>query len=278
MSLLEHNARKTSVLEQRLVLEHSCSGTCWFWNVISTSLYCQRGTRRLEYFWEQPPDSTSDCRRQVTRNGRGKWLTNIVKKCTSPHNMTVPLNKRHLSHPWIHTRLQRKSERAAQACVHGSPKCSLSRVGRSGMWCFRVWGLKIIVLNPSPISALGVKSPQLQLLTVNKHPQTNTTSSNTTSLNSLSSRALLSPVACARPLRVGRGREHMGTLILIPTIRFQDFSRQRKKIDYQETWESLVTGTRGFGISSWLLGTSWHGACRVVRRSDCFSGSLSSSR
>ena len=52
------------------------------------------------------------------------------------------------------------------------------------MWCFRMWDLKIKDLNPSPTSALGVKSPHLQLLRVNKQLCSNPTSSNTTSLNS----------------------------------------------------------------------------------------------
>ena len=56
--------------------------------------------------------------------------------------------------------------------------------GCSGMWCFRMWGLKIIVQNPSPISALGVKSPHLHLLRVDKLLLLNPTSSNATSLNS----------------------------------------------------------------------------------------------
>ena len=37
-----------------------------------------------------------------------------------------------------------------------------SAFGCSAMWCFRMWGLNIIVVNPSPIAALGVKSPHVQ--------------------------------------------------------------------------------------------------------------------
>ena len=43
-----------------------------------------------------------------------------------------------------------------------------TQVGCSGMWCFRMWGLKKLALNPSPMSAFGVKSPHLQLLRVNR--------------------------------------------------------------------------------------------------------------
>ena len=55
----------------------------------------------------------------------------------------------------------------------------------SGMWCFRMmWGLNVIVKNSSPISAVGVKSPHLQLLRVNQLLFSNPASSNTASLNS----------------------------------------------------------------------------------------------
>ena len=49
---------------------------------------------------------------------------------------------------------------------------------------FQDVGLKIMVSNPSAISALGVKSPHIQLLRVNRLLRSNPTSSNTTSLNS----------------------------------------------------------------------------------------------
>ena len=38
----------------------------------------------------------------------------------------------------------------------------------SGMWRFRVRGWRIVVSNPSTVSALGVKSPHLQFLRLNK--------------------------------------------------------------------------------------------------------------
>ena len=60
----------------------------------------------------------------------------------------------------------------------GSPKVK-DVFGYSGMWCF-----KIRLFNPSPTSALGVKSLYLQLLRVNQLLCSNPTSSNTTSLNS----------------------------------------------------------------------------------------------
>ena len=51
--------------------------------------------------------------------------------------------------------------------------------------CFRMRGLKMIVSNPPPISALGVKSPHLQLWRVKKLLCSKPTSSNTTSLSIL---------------------------------------------------------------------------------------------
>ena len=60
----------------------------------------------------------------------------------------------------------------------------LASVVCSGMWRFRMWGFKILVSNPSPISASGAKSPSLQFSRVNKLLCSNPTSSNTTSLNS----------------------------------------------------------------------------------------------
>ena len=41
-------------------------------------------------------------------------------------------------------------------------------LGCSGMWRFRMWRLKMVSPNPSPLSALGGKSPQLQFSRVNK--------------------------------------------------------------------------------------------------------------
>ena len=85
---------------------------------------------------------------------------------------------------------QRAPNEGDESTLSGSETgCSLRHaagalVGCSGMWCVRMWGLKIIVLNPSPMSALGVKSPHLQLLRVNKLLSSNPTSSNITSLNS----------------------------------------------------------------------------------------------
>ena len=52
------------------------------------------------------------------------------------------------------------------------------------MFRFRMWGFNILHSNPSPISALGVKSPHLELLRVNKLLCLNPTSSDTASLNS----------------------------------------------------------------------------------------------
>ena len=75
--------------------------------------------------------------------------------------------------------------RKRRAHSRRSPECSDSYlIGCSGMWCFRMWCFKILILNPSPISALAVKSPHLQFLRVNKPLLSNPTSSNTTSLNS----------------------------------------------------------------------------------------------
>ena len=59
-----------------------------------------------------------------------------------------------------------------------------AKLGCSGTWCFRMWGLNISVQNPSLISALGVKSPHLRLSRVNQLFCSNPTSSDTTSLNS----------------------------------------------------------------------------------------------
>ena len=43
----------------------------------------------------------------------------------------------------------------------------------SGTWCFRMWRFSILVLNPSPMSASGVKSPHLQFWgSINYHFQT----------------------------------------------------------------------------------------------------------
>ena len=53
----------------------------------------------------------------------------------------------------------------------------LACFGCSGMWCFRMWGLNILVSNPSPISAIDVKSPHLQFLRVNTLSFLNPTSS-----------------------------------------------------------------------------------------------------
>ena len=41
-------------------------------------------------------------------------------------------------------------------------------LGCSGMWCLRTWGFKLLIGNPSAMSALGVKSPHLQFLRVNQ--------------------------------------------------------------------------------------------------------------
>ena len=76
----------------------------------------------------------------------------------------------------------------ASLLVLPSPLCMSiwwTSIGFSGMLCFRISGFKIPVQNPSPISVLGVKSPHLQCLTVNKSLLcSNPKSSNTTSLNS----------------------------------------------------------------------------------------------
>ena len=57
--------------------------------------------------------------------------------------------------------------------------------GCSGMCCFRMCGVSNCYFqNPLPISALGVKSPCLQFLRINKQLFRIPTSSNTTSLNS----------------------------------------------------------------------------------------------
>ena len=53
---------------------------------------------------------------------------------------------------------------------------------------FRMWCLKITVLKPSPVSALGLRSPHLQFSRVNQLICSNPTSSNTTSLNSRTNR------------------------------------------------------------------------------------------
>ena len=53
----------------------------------------------------------------------------------------------------------------------------------SEIWSFRMWDFKILVKNPSPISALGVKSRCLQFVRVNQLLCSNPTSSITTSLN-----------------------------------------------------------------------------------------------
>ena len=45
----------------------------------------------------------------------------------------------------------------------GAQRMGAGALGCSGMWCFRMWGFKLLVLNPSPISALGVKSPHLSV-------------------------------------------------------------------------------------------------------------------
>ena len=58
----------------------------------------------------------------------------------------------------------------------------------SGMWCFRMSDFNLLFSPPSPIYVLGVKSPHLQLLRVNKQLFSNPTSSNTTSLNSRTAR------------------------------------------------------------------------------------------
>ena len=51
-------------------------------------------------------------------------------------------------------------------------------LGCLGMWWFRMWALTIFGFNPSPTSALGVKSPHLQLLRVNQLVVSNPTCSN----------------------------------------------------------------------------------------------------
>ena len=57
----------------------------------------------------------------------------------------------------------------------GAQGCGVSGCGVSN---------ELLVVNPSSISALGAKSPHLQLLRVDKQLLSNPTSSNTTSLNS----------------------------------------------------------------------------------------------
>ena len=95
----------------------------------------------------------------------------------------------------------------ARPCTRVPAACRSTRVRACMRLCFhritsvfrdvvfRMWGFKILVVNPSPTSALGVKSPHLQLLRVNQLLCSNLTSSNTTSLSSrpeLSRRAVSS--------------------------------------------------------------------------------------
>ena len=47
------------------------------------------------------------------------------------------------------------------------PRCQARPFGYSGMRYFRMWGFKMIVFNPSTISALSAKSPHLQFLSIN---------------------------------------------------------------------------------------------------------------
>ena len=131
---------------------------------------------------------------------------------------------------YIYTYIYIRTKGDAKA--HDSWK--MGRVGCSGMWCFRMWGLKIVVLNPPPISTIDVKLPHLQLLTVDKLLLSNPTSSNTTSLNSRKgcfSKARVDPCSRLLALRIPRSislytpcvplctRMHQSTPSLLSKIR-----------------------------------------------------------
>ena len=74
--------------------------------------------------------------------------------------------------------------RTAVQCSAVRPPPHQGVEGRSGTWRLRMWGFKILCSKPLTHIRLGVRSPNLQSLRVNKLLSSNPTSSNTTSLNS----------------------------------------------------------------------------------------------
>ena len=65
-------------------------------------------------------------------------------------------------------------------------------IGRSGMWCFRMWGFNILLPNPLTHISFRCKVPAPSVFggSIDYLFLSNSTSSNTTSLNSQSERSV----------------------------------------------------------------------------------------